>query len=164
MAIDLFPALKVIGGNRNHLWYDGLSDEDKKSAQPFVLARWLTGTADKNQILNFNRNVNPYVFSLGSEKPLLFRLMSASSTGVSQYKWIPTIGSKPNKTLSIRAIMAFYGVSSREAILYAPQISKDDIMLMANELGWPKEEVAALKKEVNDGTRSTTPKSSKSKK
>lgn len=166
MAIDLFPSLVEIGKKRNILWYDSLSDEDKKSAHPFVLARWLTGTSDKQQILQYNMRVNPFLFSLGNEKPLLFKLMATSATGVNgRYQWIKAPGS--NKTPQIqqlKVIAEYYNLSKREAGLYLPQISDEDKLVMAEELGWSKEDIALLKKEFGSGSRVAKTKNSKSKK
>jgi hypothetical protein len=154
MAFDLFPSLEKIA-SRDMEWYDKLSDEDKKSAAPFVIMRWLTGTKDSAQIVRINTFVNPYAFSLGQEKALLFKLLAASSTGKTRrFQWIKAPGKTASK-LKTEAIKEYYNVSTREAALYVMNTSDDDAINMAEELGWEKEEVAKLKKEVSNGNGST---------
>lgn len=164
MALDLFESLSTISAGDSQ-WYDRLSEEEKKTASPFVFARWLTGTSDQAQLLRLNTFVNPYVFSLGQEKGLLFKLMAAAATGKSRrYQWIkaPPISTKTKHRLEV--IKQFYQVSTREADVYASTISSEDIMEMAEALGWEKEELAKLKKEVNDEQGPTQKLSSRKKK
>lgn len=168
MAIDLFPSLKELGGNRNYLWYDNLSDEDKKTAHPFVIGRWLTGTHDANHIVRHNAMVNKYMFSLGNEKPLLFKLLAVASTGsTSRYQWIKAPASVgTSSSYKAKAVSEYYEVSLKDANLYLTQHSNDDIIMMAEELGWSKDDLATLKKEIGNGSgniksKGTKPKGSK---
>lgn len=157
MAIDLFPSLAELGKKRNMEWYTNLSDADKKTAAPFVIARWLTGTTDAAQILRINTFVNPYLFSMGEDKDLLFRLLAASCTGTtSRYQWIkgPTSAGGAGN-LAMKAISEYYNVSLREAKIYLRVVKHDTITEMAEELGWDKDEMAKLKKELGNGSRST---------
>jgi len=154
VAFDLFEGLARLSKG-DMLWYDKLSPEDQKGASPFVISRWLTGTSDQAQLLRLNTFVNPYVFSLGSDKALLFKLMAAATTGsTSRYQWIKAPTAKKATKFRLEVIKAYYDVSSREAALYTT-ISAEDIIMMAEELGWDKEELAKLKKEVGDGSAST---------
>lgn len=163
MAFDLFEALaKLSSGDLQ--WYDRLSPEDKKAASPFVLGRWLTGTSDTAQLIRLNTFVNPYVFSLGQEKALLFKLMAAACTGKSKrYNWLKAPGAKTAPKLKLLAIEQYYDVTSREARLYESSVPAGDVINMAEELGWDSEELKKLKKEVGDGPGSAE-KSSGSKK
>lgn len=152
---DLFSGLASIS-KKNYTWYDDLSEAGKKSASPLVMARWMTGTSDQAQLVRINSFVNPYGFSLGQDKALLFRLLSAASTGKHvRYNWIKGPGGKANVKLKIEVIKQFYEVSTREAKLYLANISEDDIMEMSELLGWEKDEVAKLKKEFTDGSGKT---------
>jgi hypothetical protein len=164
VAFDLFDGLEKISG-RDMTWYDRLSPEDKKAASPFVIARWMTGTSDHAQLIRLNTFVNPYGFSLGQEKALLFKLLAAAATGKSRrYQWLKAPGAKSATKLRLEAIKQYYDVSTREATLYAINIDGETIMQMAEELGWEKEELTKLKKEVGDGSGSTEKPSSSKKK
>lgn len=151
MSFDLFDALATLSSG-DLQWYDNLSSEDKKAASPFVLCRWLTGTSDQAQLIRLNTFVNPYVFSLGHEKALLFKLMAAACTGKSRrYNWLKAPGTKSATKLRLEVIEHYYDVTPREASLYAANISGEDIMEMAEGLGWDTDELKKLKKEVGDG-------------
>jgi hypothetical protein len=152
MSFDLFQGLSDLS-KRDVYWYKKLSDDDKKAAAPFVIARWMTGTNDIAQLVRLNTFVNPYIFSLGTEKGLLFSLLAASATGKSKrYSWIKAPGAKSATKLRLEVIKQYYEVSTREAAGYADTIEAEDILAMAEECGWEKEEIAKLKKEVGDGS------------
>ena len=164
MSFDLFEGLaKLSSGDMQ--WYDRLSLEDKKAASPFVIARWMTGTSDPAQLIRLNTFVNPYVFTLGQEKALLFKLLTAAATGKSKrYQWIKAPPTTTKTRHRLEVIKQYYEVSTREADLYAMNISAETILEMAEELGWDKEELTKLKKEVSDGQPGTTEKPSSRKK
>lgn len=164
MSFDLFEGLAKLS-SRDLQWYDRLSDEDKKAASPFVIARWMTGTSDQAQLVRINTFVNPYGFSLGQEKPLLFKLLAAAATGKSKrYKWMKAPGAKSATKLRLEVIKQYYEASTREALSYANTIEPEDILTMAEELGWEQDELKKLKKEVDDGSGSTKKPSSVKKK
>lgn len=152
MSFDLFQGLSDLS-KRDLRWYQNLSEEDQKSASPFVIARWMTGTSDQAQLVRLNTFVNPYMFSLGTEKGLLFSLLAAAATGKSKrYNWIKAPGAKTATKLRLEVIKQHYDISTREALGYVDLIEAEDIMAMAEECGWDKEELAKLKKEVGDGS------------
>jgi hypothetical protein len=160
MSFDLFEGLSKLS-SRDLQWYDKLSPEDKKAASPFVIARWMTGTSDQAQLIRINTFVNPYGFSLGQEKPLLFKLLAAAATGKSKrYKWLKSPGAKTATKLRLEVIKQFYEVSTREAATYSANIEAADIIEMAEDLGWETDDLKKLKKEVDDGSGSTKKSSS----
>lgn len=152
MALDLFASLASLSEG-DLQWYDNLSDEDKKAAAPFVLARWMTGTSDRAQLVRLNTFVNPYIFSLGSEKALLFKLLAAASTGnTRRYNWIKAPGGKKALKKKVEVIQQFYDISTREATLYVPLVSDEEYLEMGESLGWDADELKKLKAEfVKDG-------------
>jgi hypothetical protein len=144
-AFDLFEGLGSLS-SKGFSWYDGLSPEGKKAAAPLVIMRWLSGTSDPAQIVAINTFANPYIFSLGQEKGLLFKLLAASTTGRNKrYQWIKNPSGKSDST-ALRCVKEFYGVSTREAKLF--EIDADTLEQMAEELGWDKPDIAKLKKEL----------------
>ncbi len=144
-AFDLFAFLNTLS-KRDFSAYDRLSDEAQKVAAPFVTQRWMTGTSDVAQIMRVNTFVNPYIFSLGSDKALLFKLLAAAATSKSsRYTWLKGPGAKSEKH-RLEVIKQFYEVSTREASSYI--IDRESIIEMATELGWDDEELKKLKAEV----------------
>jgi hypothetical protein len=154
MSFDLFHGLGQLSKGYQQ-WYDRLTPEDQKTASPFVIGRWMVGTTDRAQLIRLNTVFNPYLFSLGQEKSLLFKLLAAGATGNSlRYQWMKAPPLSKTVKLKLEVIKQYYDVSSREAGLFAANISNDDVLEMAEELGYEKDEMSKLKKEVGDGSRS----------
>lgn len=160
---DLFSGLNSLSSGDKQ-WYDKLDAAGKKAASPFVIGRWLTGTKDQEQLLRLNAFFNPYVFSLGNEKALLFKLLAVSATGrTRRYNWIKPPGGASTPKFAVEVISKYYDTTLREAELYLINHDAGDIMEMAESLGLDKDEFARLKKELGDGS-GTTEKSSSRKK
>jgi hypothetical protein len=161
-AFDLFAFLGAL--NRRDLQaFDKLTEEGQKAAHPLVIMRWLSGTGDQAQIIRLNEFANRYVFSLGTEKPLLFKLLAAACTGKTQRaSWIKGPGSVSTK-LAIEAIKQQYDCSTREAKGYLPLLSSDDVVRFAEDAGWDKDQLKKLTTELDkDGTGpGSAPKSSR---
>lgn len=164
-AFDLFAFLGQLN-KRNLEAYDQLTDEGKKAAHPLVIMRWLTGTSDQAQIIRLNEFANRYVFSLGNEKPLLFKLLAASCTGkTNRTQWIKGPGGTSTR-LSLEAIKAKYGCSTREAEHYIGLLDAADVLQYAEDAGFDKDQLKKLQTELGkeDGSRVPAKRSSKSKK
>jgi len=144
---DLFAFLSKLG-SRDINAYNNLSEDAKKQASPLVIMRWMTGTSDQAQVIRINEFVNPYVFSLGSHKELLFKLLATASTGSSRrYSWAKGPTSIQAKS-TIEVLRQYYNCSSREAKLHLRSVKKDDLLLMGDSLGWTKDEMKKLKDEL----------------
>ena len=145
-SFDLFAGLTSLS-NGNKEWYDNLSAEGQKAAAPFVIARWMAGTSDQAQIVRINTVVNPYLFAGSADKSVLFKLLAVAATGKSsRYSWLKAPGTKAKK-LPIEVLKDYYECSTREAASY--KVSDPDLLQMASDLGWSKEEIAKLKKELS---------------
>ena len=143
-SFDLFDGLSKLGA-RDFSWFSSLSDAGKKAAAPFVLMRWMSGTVDPVQIIKLNILANPYMFSGGFDKSQQLTMLAASATGKNKrYSWLKMPGSK-SVSKTIEVICAYYDCSAREAKTYNIDIA--DLLEMAAELGWEKEESDKLKKE-----------------
>jgi hypothetical protein len=160
-SLDLFSFLGTLS-RRDLMAYEKLSPAAKKEAAPFVIMRWLAGVDDAAQIVRLNTFVNPYAFSLGAEKGLLFKLIAAAATGNSgRCQWLRGPGARGDK-LKQQVIQSYYQCSSLEASEYV--IDAESILEMATELGYDEAELKKLKAEVTDGPRKSPPVSSKSSK
>ena len=162
-SFDLFALLAQLN-KRDMTAFTKLTEEGQKAASPLVIMRWLSGTSDPAQIIRLNEFVNRYVFSLGQEKPLLFKLMAAACTGRNRATWLkgPT---NTSTRLAIEAIMTQYDCSAREAKGYIELLAPSDIAQFAEEAGWDKDQLKKLDTELGreDGPRSTPKSGRKSK-
>jgi hypothetical protein len=146
--LDIFQLLGSIDNPRSGDVYDNLSDDEKKGFAPLVVMRWMTGTSDERQVMLLNEFVNPYVFPLGKHPQLLMQsLQVASSKKSKRYGWLGVKGGKKS-TLANAVIAEYFDYSTREVALLNPRPSSQEILQMAEELGWQKDEGAKLKKEL----------------
>lgn len=154
-AFDLFAFLGAL--NRRDLQaFNKLTEEGQKAAHPLVIMRWLSGTNDQAQIIRLNEFANRYVFSLGQEKPLLFKLLASACTGKTQRTtWLKGPGSNSQR-LALEAVKSQFQCSTREAKGYIELLSSEDILRFAEEAGWDKEQLKKLTTELGkeDGPRS----------
>jgi hypothetical protein len=148
--LDIFDLLSRINSAKSGDIYSTLSDDEKKGFNPLVVMRWLSGTSDERQIILLNEFVNKYVFTLAKHPQLLMQLMQVASSKTSKrYQWIGVKSNKKN-TNSRKVVQEYFEMSSREVNLVNPFPCEAEIMQMAEELGWQKEELAALKKEFKE--------------
>jgi hypothetical protein len=159
-AFDLFSFLGQLNRRNLHA-YDQLSDEGKKAAHPLVIMRWLSGTTDQAQIVRLNEFVNRYVFSMGTDKGLLFKLLASACTGnTARTKWIKGPSSSSTR-LALEAIKSQFQCSTREAEQYLGMLEPTDIVRYAEAAGWDKDALKKLDTELGkeNGTgQGSTPK------
>ena len=147
--LDIFKVLGDLSSG-DHLTYRKLSDEEKKGFAPLVVMRWMTGTSDQRQIVAINSFANKYIFPLGKHPELLAQLLAACSSKTSRrYNWVGIKSSK-KKTLARLVVQEYLEYSSLEMKKLEVLPSNDEILEMAELLGWQKDEIAKLKKELKD--------------
>jgi len=152
--VELFPLLRNIA-TKNSAYFDSLTEDQRKEISPYLIMRWLTGCNDGSinsakQIYFINAVVNPLVFPLGKHKKLLYDLMSASCTG-KDCRWNfnksnQKKGAGFTKTTAV--IKTVFGYSTKEAVESLPLLTNATIVEMAEDLGYQKDELAALKREL----------------
>ena len=85
--LDIFRVLKN-ADLKNVDFFGKLTEEEQKAFQPFLVARWLSGTYSARQIYFINEIVNSLVFSLPNHKQLLWQLLTICTSGKQQrYIW-----------------------------------------------------------------------------
>ena len=148
--LDIF---KVLGdlSTGDHLTYRKLSDDEKKGFAPLVIMRWMTGTSDAGQIIAINTYANKAIFPLGKHPELLAMLLASCSTQkrARRYNWLGLKSSKKKK-LAHQVVMEYFDYSSREMARISSLPPDEEILMMAESLGWQKDEITKLKKELKD--------------
>lgn len=146
--LDIFDLLGKLNDPKAGDIYSKLNDEEKKGFAPLVVMRWASGTSDARQIMLLNEFVNPNVFTLGKHPHLLMMLLQvANSKTNKRYSWLG-IKSKKKNSEALRVVQEFYDMSEREAKLLNPLPTNEELVEMAERLGWDKDEIAKLKKEA----------------
>ena len=145
--LDIFRVLAAID-KKDGEFLSTLSPEEVKAYQPFLAMRWMTGTSDALQIYLTNEFVNPYAFALSQHKSLMSKLMAVASSGKrKKYTWVkqqPKVSSKP---VSVSVLQATYGCNITDAIDALALMSVDDILGMADDLGYQQDDIQKITKE-----------------
>lgn len=140
---DIFPFISKLNTG-DLMCFEGLTDEDKKQVSPFMCMKFMSGTQDKTQIVLLNENVNTFIFR-SSDKSFLFKLLAASTSGKTRSVRWP--GQLKDKTSAFTNVIAeFYDCSLREAKLMEQNFNTEDIVQMAEQLGYIDEELKKLRK------------------
>ena len=148
--LDIFDLLGKINSPKSGDIYAKLSDEERKGFAPLIVMRWMSGTSDERQIILLNEFVNKSVFSLAKHPHLLMQLLQvASSKTNKRYQWLG-IKSKKKNVESMRVVGEYYEMSEREVKLLNPFPTQEEMIQMAEELGWEKEDIKKLEKEFKD--------------
>lgn len=149
--LDVFHVLGQID-KKNSLFYDGLTEEERKAFVPYVTMRWLTGNNSDRQIVYINELVNPFMFPLGQHKDLLYKLMTICTTGKQQrYGWKKTLSKKTNSTpTAVGVIRDYYGYNTIDATNALKLLSTDYVLELAGFLGRQKDEISKIKTELKN--------------
>src|SRR5271154_2235756 len=148
--LDIFDLLGKLNSPHSGDIYSKLSEEERKGFSPLTTMRWLSGTSDKRQIMMLNEFVNPYIFALGKHPHLLMMLLQvASSKTGGRNNWLAIKSNKKNVE-SMKVVSDYFEMSEREVKTLNPFPPEKEIIQMAEELGWQKEEMTKLKKEFKE--------------
>jgi hypothetical protein len=145
--LDIFDLLRRVDAKEADI-YARLSAEERSGFAPLIVQRWLSGTKDEGQVMALAGFSNKAVFSLARHPHLQLLLLQACATGRQhRYVWLP-FGPKSSHKLYDKAVMEFLGISRRELLQLDPRPTGAEAAEMAAQLGWQKEELAALEKEL----------------
>lgn len=148
--LDIFGLLSKIDNKKVGNIYQTLSDEEKKGFAPLVVMRWMSGTSDERQIMMLNTFMNPLVFALPKHPELLMRVLQVcSSKTPKRYQWLGIKGGTKKKNIeAMKVVGEYYDMSQREVRLLNPFPPSSEIISMAEELGYEKDEMKKLEKEL----------------
>jgi hypothetical protein len=148
--LDIFDTLKKIDNRKSGDIYSKLTTDEKKGFFPLIVMQWMAGCSDEQQIMLLNEFANPSIFTLAKHPHLLMKILQACSTKVpKRYQWVAIKGKKKNTEI-VKVVQEYFDMSEREVKLLNPFPPEAEVLQMAEELGWQKDELAKLKKEFKE--------------
>lgn len=149
-ALDVFQLLGQLDKKDYQIW-DHLKDDQKKEFSALVTMRWMTGTSSAYQLVLLNELVNTTVFAMPEHKELMMKLLAVCSDGSQKrYGWVNykmASGSKKTK-LAVKLIAARYDINESDAQDTLLHFNQEELIEIAESLGWQKDEISELKKEL----------------
>ena len=148
--LDIFRTLAAANAG-NYDYYASLTPEEQKAFATPVIMRWLSGTDDPSLVMSTDMCLNKFIFKLHKHPELIWKLMVASRMEPTntRYQWMKQqSATTTGKGLVIQVISEYLKYNSLQAQDAMNLLSSDQILLMAEELGWQKEEITKLKKEL----------------
>jgi len=146
--IDIFKVLNAIADG-NIDFFNTLDEETLKSVQPYVLMLWGMGinTDQDFHAVYLNEFVNRKFFAIGKHKKLQLGLLCVAlkEPGARMKYSIPK--KTKQKPLSLKAIQAYYSYNEQHASDALNILNVDDLVDLAEELGYEKPDITKIKKE-----------------
>jgi len=139
-TLNIFEVLKQTD-KFNFGYYNELKEDVQKEIEPWVIQRWL---ANKKLDL-VNEITNPLIHVVPKE--LAWRILCAIGLGkATRYAWDtpPAKSSKAGKV--VKVVAEHYNVSTRVAVTYIPNLTKEAIVEMAELQHMEKSDLTKLKK------------------
>lgn len=150
---DIFAVLKHLT-DKQEQFVDNLTEEDLKALHPLVLMRWMSGTSSKVQVYALNEIANVLVFPLTKHKRLLLKvLMVCAAKNPGRYSWIKQKSSGSSKPLSTKVVGEYFKYPKRKAASAVSLIPDEDIVDMAEEMGYQPNELQKLHSEHKAAAR-----------
>lgn len=156
--IDIFEVLSNIA-IKNRTFYNNLLENERKHVPLLLVQRWMSNSYNSagkllaDQIVLLNHFVNPYIFTFMTKRgeidhtSLLYLLLTAVSTSTHQNsKWLKCKGKK-EPTQAIKILAEYLEYSTNQAKEVINLYEQNEIIEMANELGYQDDVLNALKKE-----------------
>lgn len=153
--LDIFALISRLNKSELGLW-DTLSEEERKGFSTYIVTRWMSGTKDQLQIILLDEFVNSALFNLGTKQgfqldhnELLCKLLACCGMDDNRrFTWVPESKKGSNKPMTLDIVKEYYGFTTREAKSQIPLLSGEDVIELAEELGYQVDEIKLLKKEV----------------
>jgi hypothetical protein len=147
-ALDLWWALSQLDRKNHNLWNE-LNEDQRKEVSPYMMTRWLAGCSDPDQLIKLGTIMTSCVFELGQHKELLVGLLAACTSGdTKRYKWVAYKASSGKTSKALELVATAFNQPLRHAVDTLALYSKDELLELAHEQGWQKEEIKDLQKEL----------------
>ena len=141
---DLFATIKLLNTSTLGV-FNSVPGDEKTKVSPFLLMKYLSGVSDRKQVLMLAQYVNPIIFSC-KDKEFLLDIMAATTSGKNtNVKW-PGVMKLASSKYDV-VIAKYFDCSVREAKTMTGFYAKDEIIGMAEELGYDDDALKQLKKD-----------------
>ncbi len=145
--VDIFELLKRVDA-RDIEFYESLSQPEKNSVAPVVALRWFSSGSDQHVHLS-NFVINPVVFPLYKHPGLLYKMMVACSDGKKKrYSWVKKKSKDKSAPNADKTIAEYYQCSVKDASSYRRKLASEDILEMAEDMGYDAERIKKIKAEL----------------
>ena len=140
MSNDIFKILNHIESGRKDTY-----SSVEKEYNPYMTLKWLSGVKNPKSIVLLNDSLNLVTFQLSREKKLLYYLSVATScnNAGTRYTWINR--KKKTSSILLEVVTQYYGITDKEAEMSLCNLSKDEIIAMATELGYTEKQIKKIK-------------------
>ena len=152
--VDIFKVLSNLD-LKQHQPVLQMTPDERKQLSPYILMRWMSGVRDPIQINRVNDRVNRIIWNLPKDPGgeghdnLLVMLLSSCGNGKSQrHNWVQPKVSKKNQNIVLEVISASFGYSRRESAGVVELLSRDQILKLAEDLGYDDDVIKKLEKEL----------------
>jgi hypothetical protein len=145
-AKKLFDHLKMITSVQDPNYFNGLSEEDKKSWSNFMINRFLSMNTDWTELI---ASLLPLTQTLSPEQ--MYKLyIDVIPKGNYYLKYIKGKASDKYEEFLVELISKEYGVSNRQAleyidILYSTREGRENIRYICQKYAVPKNNISKLK-------------------
>lgn len=150
--------LKTVLSNLDHGnkdFFNSLSDEEKKSFQPFVLMRFMSSVQNSEYpeiaLISINEIVNKHFWDISREVELNAKLLAACGYKKNMFhKWIPNKISKTNAVMSfVRDIFNHrrWHCNKMELDIFINKLNLEQLEGLCSEYGKSKEETSKITKD-----------------
>lgn len=149
-ALDVFQLLGQLDKKDYQIW-SNLKEDQKKEFSALVTMRWMTGTSSAYQLVLLNELVNTTVFAMPEHKELMMKLLAVCSDGTpKRYGWVnyKMAGGSKKVKLAVKLVATRYGLNDADAQDTLKHFNQEELIEMAESLGWQKDEISDLKKEL----------------
>lgn len=147
-ALDLWWALGQLDQKNHNLWAS-LNEDQRKEVSPYMMTRWLAGCSDPEQLIKLGTVATACVFELGNRKELMLGILAACTSGdPKRYKWVAYKGENKKANKLVALVAAAYGQSLRHAADTLKLLTNEDLIQLAEEQGWQKDELKELQKDL----------------
>lgn len=145
---DLFGTLTKVS-NKQYWAYGEMDEKQQKACPSVVLMKWMKSSTNPKTVIRLNEGANRHIFHLSRHPELQFKLLCGAQPKAKseRFQWIASakLGGLP---MSVEVIKDYFRVSTRVAVMYLKNLSNQDILSIAADLGYQSTDVTKLTNEL----------------